>query len=145
MDIKKLKKCTGITSIISIVAVAFFVFFSLWYAGQNSEGLGMIGVVAVFIIFGLILSGIIVLQLVMAILYLKLKPKKRTFYIVGCVLSVFDVAALAMTVIFAVTIFAETGGFLIPLISALCVLPQVAQVTLKILCAVRFKPEYAAL
>lgn len=81
------------------------------------------------------------MQLISSVLLMTVKPKTRAFYVVECALSVFDIADFILIVWFAVMLVEIIGGAVLPVITALCVLPVASAVVLKIICAVKFKPE----
>lgn len=144
MEFKKLKLATGITGLVGVVlAVACYVLSIVIAnkanAGGQDNGLDMLGIVFVFIAFGIPYGIAAVIGLVFSILYLTTKTEKPAFYVVGAVLCIFDLFICFVLSYFAIIITQAFGLSLVALINGVCILLVVAAIVLKILCAVRIK------
>lgn len=144
MEFKKLKLATGIVGIVgAVLAVACYVLSiviaNTANAGGQDTGLDMLGIVFVFIAFGIPFGISAVVKLVFSILYLVTKTEKPAFFIVGAVLCIFDLFICFVLTYFAIIITQAFGLSSVALINGVCVLLVVATIVLKILCAVKIK------
>ncbi|MGN0806729.1 MAG: hypothetical protein ACI4MC_06785 [Candidatus Coproplasma sp.] len=140
MNFKKLKLATGIIGLVGVVLAVVCYIVSFVIASQY-EGEELLAAVVAFVVFSFPLGFVCLVELVFSILYILRKFKSRVFYVVGAVLSILDLFICSVLIYFAIIITFAIGGFAVPLIAALCALPVVATIILKILCAVKFKPD----
>lgn len=144
MNIKKLKLATGLVALLGVISTVFYAFFSLPFASAHAPEGGdprLLGLALVYIVFIIIFCVIAFIQLIYSLYYIFAKPKVRSFYVVSCVFSVFDIIDCILIIYFTVIITNVIGGAVFPIISVLCMLPVVATVILKIICTAKFKPE----
>lgn len=141
MNFKKLKLATGIVGLVGVLLAAFCYIFSVAYAGKNDGGPEMLGVAVLFITIGIPFGVAAIVEFIFSIIYIIGKIKARAFYVAGGVLSVLNAFICFVLVYFAILITKAIGGFVIPIITALCALPVITAIILKILCAVKFKKE----
>ena len=147
VDIIKLRFATGIVGIAEVTAILFFAFFTMPYA---SSGLNEVGVAIAFIILlfaavavhTLLISGfcvIAVLQLITSLLCIFKKSVTLSFNVLIYISAFFDAVCCIVIIYLAVAITGVIGGYILPLSSALCALPIITALVLKILCAVTFR------
>lgn len=144
MNFKKLKLATGIIGFAVIVTTLFFAFFTLPYASKHAPEGGswtLFGMALYFNAVIILLCVLAFMQLIYSLYYVFAKPRVRSFFVVGCVFSFFDILNMTLVICVAVSVTHAVGGWLFPFIAAIVLLPVVANIVLRILCACKFKPE----